>query len=167
MATCAVYPCDECGGQHWGYKRHIKCPEEEKPMFTQSLVNRLNMPTKSILVCEDIVLQQSRIAEHFYDILPHEGNVEVNFVSGGKAAAAVIEAVGADVILLDHDMPNGSGPELLKWMAEREIDIPVVTFSGIPINNEHLMNLGAKHKFTKDEVITGAADSIILPIVIE
>lgn len=134
--------------------------------FTQTLVNRLHMPTKSILVCEDIVLQQSRIAEHLYDILPHEGNVEVNFVSGGKAAAAVIEAVGADVILLDHDMPNGSGPELLKWMTEKEIKIPVITFSGIPVNNVHLMNLGATDQFTKDEVINGSADSIILPLVI-
>jgi CheY-like chemotaxis protein len=136
-------------------------------MFTKQLVNRMGMPTKSILVCEDIVLQQFRIAEHLYDILPHEGNVEVNFVSGGKAASAIIESVGADVILLDHDMPNGSGPELLKWMTQNEIDIPVITFSGIPVNNDHLIGLGAKHYFTKDQVISGEADSIILPLVLE
>jgi CheY-like chemotaxis protein len=137
--------------------------------FSHTLVNRLNMPTKSILVCEDIVLQQSRILEHLYDILPHEGNVEVNAVAGAEAAVGVLEMVGADVILLDHDMPHGSGPDLLKWISDQEWDkdIPVITFSGIPVNNEHLMNLGAHHNFTKDQVIRGESDSIILPLVIE
>jgi DNA-binding NtrC family response regulator len=136
-------------------------------MFTKELVNRIGMPTKTILVCEDTVLQQARILDHLYDILPHQGNVDVNAVNGAIAAWAVIQAVPPEVILLDHDMPYGSGPDLLKIMAENNIEIPVITFSGIPSNNDHLMGLGATHKFTKDEVINGAADSIILPLVIE
>lgn len=131
--------------------------------FTQTLKNRLHMPEKHILVCEDVILQQARISKHFSELFEHEGKVEVSFVSGGIAAAAIIETVKVDLVLLDHDMPNGSGPELLKWMRETEWlhDIPVITFSGIDYNNDMLKAGGAQFKFRKDEVINGIADEVI------
>lgn len=130
--------------------------------FSRELVNRLNMPEKCIVVCEDDLYQQSRIAAHLADILDPQGKVEVCYVSGGMPAAAIISTLDVDLIILDHDMPSGSGPDLLKWLAEQKGGpIPVITFSGIPTNNDHLMNLGATWKFQKDEVINGAADDII------
>ena len=56
------------------------------------------------------------------------------------------------------------GPELLKWMHTINKKIPVITFSGIPYNNEHLAHLGAEYMFTKQEVIDGKADNVILQI---
>lgn len=130
--------------------------------FTRQLVNRINMPEKLILVCEDDLYQQARIAAHLAEILDPQGNVEVCYVSGGAPAAMIIEQMIPDLILLDHDMPSGGGAELMKWIeATRAIKPPVLTFSGIPSNNDHLMSLGAKYKFQKDEVINGAADDII------
>lgn len=126
--------------------------------------NRIDMPIKHILVADDVVLQQGRMAAHLTEILPHEGHVQTSFVPGAIMAASIIENCDVDLIILDHDMPYGSGPELLKWLTEKEYKIPVITFSGIPVNNEHLMNLGATYKFQKDEVINGAADNIIKEI---
>lgn len=127
--------------------------------------NRIDMPTKHILVCDDVTLQQARLAAHLAEILPHEGFVQTSFVPGAIMASAIIEKTPIDLIILDHDMPYGSGPDLLKWLTERELNIPVITFSGIPVNNDHLMNLGAAYKFQKDEVINGFADEIIQRII--
>ena len=126
--------------------------------------NRMDMPVKHILVADDVTLQQGRMAARLTEILPHEGFVQTSFVPGAIMAAAIIEKTPVDLIILDHDMPYGSGPELLKWLHENNYNIPVITFSGIPVNNEHLMNLGATYKFQKDQVIDGAADQLIKEI---
>ena len=126
--------------------------------------NRLDMPTKHILVCDDVTLQQVSMAIHLNNILPYEGYVQTSFVPGAIMAAAIIESTPVDLIILDHDMPFGSGPELLKWLKTNKYNIPVITFSGIPSNNDHLINLGATHKFQKNEVISGSADNIIMDI---
>jgi hypothetical protein len=61
---------------------------------------------------------------------------------------------------LDHDMPDGDGPELSKWMHTINKKIPVITFSGIPYNNEHLAHLGAEYMFTKQEVFPGVTPRV-------
>ena len=69
--------------------------------------------------------------------------------------------MAVDLILLDHDMLCGDGPELLTWMKSRGCAVPVITFSGIPANNDHLIRCGARHRFEKSEVIRGDADDLI------
>jgi len=130
-------------------------------MFTRKLVNRLRMPTRHVLVCEDVLHNQARIASHFEELFAHEGEVQVSFVCGAEPAAAILASMPVDLILLDHDMPYGDGPELLKWMAGRDLCTPVITFSGIPGNNDRLVRCGAKHRFEKSEVIQGRADGVI------
>jgi len=137
---------------------------ELKDRFSRQLVNRLGMPTKHVLVCEDVLIVQANIASHFKDLFSHEGDVEVSYVNGGLAAASIIQNMQIDLIILDHDMPNGSGPELLKWMSSEGYKIPVITFSGVPSNNDHLTFLGAEHKFLKGDVIVGLADKLIKEI---
>jgi len=132
--------------------------------FKNRLINRLVYPTKHILVVEDIVLNQKQILDHFSTIFDSDGLVQLSLVPGAKAAAAIIEDCKVDVILLDHDLPEGNGTDLLKWMKEKNINIPVITFSGIPYNNDNMMNLGASYKFGKGEVISGEADNLIKQI---
>lgn len=53
----------------------------------------------------------------------------------------------------------------MAWLKHKNFcDIPVITFSGIPANNEHLKSLGAEHIFIKNDVIAGKANDIILRI---
>jgi CheY-like chemotaxis protein len=130
-------------------------------MFTRKLVNRMRMPKKHVLVCEDVIRNQAEIAAHFEHLFAHEGEVQASLVCGAEAAAAVLSCMTVDLILLDHDMPCGDGPELLKWMDAQRCTVPVITFSGIPANNDHLVRCGAKHRFEKGDVIRGRADGLI------
>ena len=132
--------------------------------FTRKLVNRLNMPTRHIVVCEDDLEQQARIATKLASMFGGQSDVQVSFVPGAEMAAAIIQKVPVNLILLDHDMPYGDGVELLKSFAGllTASNLKVITFSGIPSNNTNLMNAGAHINCTKDEVINGHADYEIM-----
>jgi protein-tyrosine phosphatase/CheY-like chemotaxis protein len=130
--------------------------------FQYRLVNRTTYPQKHILVCEDVMTNQSRILDHLSKILDPEGIVQISVVSGGVAAAAVISSLKIDLILLDHDMPQGNGTDLINWMKKNNHKIPIIAFSGIPYNNQHMGNLGVPYPWwTKQEIIDGVADDLI------
>lgn len=131
--------------------------------FQYRLVNRTTYPQKHILVCEDVMTNQMGIIKHFADIFDPEGIVQVSLVTGSVAAAAIISAgLKIDLILLDHDMPQGNGSDLIQWMKNNNHNIPIIAFSGIPYNNEHMSNLGVPYsQWTKGEIIDGKADGLI------
>lgn len=130
--------------------------------FTIRHWNRLQFPTKHVLVVEDLLENQRAILAKFATMFPHEGHVQVSVVAGAIAAACIINMVKIDVILLDHDLPEGNGSDLLGWLAEvGKTEIPVITFSGIPQNNENTKALGAHHVFSKPAVLAGEADEIL------
>lgn len=126
--------------------------------------NRLKAPTKHILVLDDVINNQARLAQHFNEIFEHEGDIEVSFVSGGNYGIAIVKYSPPDLIILDHDMPSGDGGEFLKWLRDLGEKIPVITFSGIQSNNQHLLDLGADYGFEKEAVIQGLADEVIFEI---
>ena len=134
-------------------------------MFKKRLLNRLKMPTKHILVLEDVLKNQSDIAEHFSDIFEHEGDIQVSYVCGGNAGAGVIMNTNVDIIILDTNMPDGDAFDFLPWLKTNHPNIPVITFSGIDANNIWLMQNGATHKFFKHEVINGNADGLIKELI--
>lgn len=133
-------------------------------MFVNRHVNRVTFPSRHILVCEDDIGQQIRIAQHLLHLFGGQGQVQISIVAGAAQAAGLMERVGVELILLDHDMPFGNGGDLLAWLAATGRQTPVITFSGIPSNNAAMMAAGANHRFDKDEVIAGAADEVILKI---
>jgi CheY-like chemotaxis protein len=135
--------------------------KERSTMFTRKLVNRSRMPERHVLVCEDVIQNQAGIAAHFGRLFAHEGIVQASFVCGAEAAAAILSCMEVDLILLDHDMPYGNGPELLQWMKAHNCSVPVITFSGIPANNDLLVHFGAGYRFEKADVIGGRADGLI------
>jgi len=134
--------------------------------FTMAKVNRPIFPQKHILVVEDNLSCQFKIASHFNDIFEEEGHVIASFVSNAIAAAAIIVGkVPVDLILLDHDLQWGNGTELLIMIKELGIIIPVITFSGLPYNNKKMVEIGADYGYQKQDVIDGKADHIIKNIV--
>jgi CheY-like chemotaxis protein len=130
-------------------------------MFYFRHVARQTYPQKHILICEDDLTNQKRILEHLLSIFEPQGIVQFSVVCGGIQAASIISSCNVDLIILDHDMPQGNGTDLLHWLKGRNSTIPVVTFSGIPSNNINMMNLGATFLFQKEEVMTGMADNMI------
>jgi CheY-like chemotaxis protein len=134
--------------------------------FTNRLVNRRTFPIKHVVVCEDDLDMQAAIAAKFCRLFDPQGTVQVSFVPGAVQAAALIEKAGAELILLDHDMPFGNGIDLMEWLKEIGFinAIPVITFSGIMENNDALMAAGASYRFQKSQVISGEADDVIKKI---
>lgn len=64
-------------------------------------------------------------------ILSHAGH-DVHAVDSGSGAIEAIEKQHFDVVLSDVVMPEMSGIELLRKVRERELDLPVVFFTGSP-----------------------------------
>lgn len=124
----------------------------------------MKYPQKHVLICEDDLTSQKAILEHLLTIFEPQGTVQFSVVCGGVAAASLITHCRIDLILLDHDMPEGNGTDLLNWMKKRNLGIPIITFSGINQNNQNMMSLGAHHLFNKGEVISGKADTLIKSI---
>ena len=50
---------------------------------------------------------------------------------------------------------------MIEFMKKRSIKIPVITASGLPGNNIKMAQLGAEHIYSKEDVISGRADSLI------
>jgi len=135
--------------------------------FTIRHWNRQTMPTKHVLVCEDNLGHQQAIAQHLASLWPSEGNVQVSYVPGALMGATILWAVEVDLILLDHDMPHGSGSDFLTWLGTHfsKLGRPVpdiITFSGIPENNTHMKSLHPQaHLYSKSDVLLGKADALM------
>lgn len=128
------------------------------------LVGRSIFPLKHVLVCEDDIRSAGRLALHLADLFGGQGHVQVSIVSGAVQAAGLMSRVGVDLLILDHDMPFGNGPDLMEWLKETGHKPPIITFSGVEKNNDYLMSLGALYQFSKDEVIEGKADDVLKQI---
>ncbi len=129
------------------------------------LVNRKTFPTKHVVVCEDDLDVQWVIARRPGQLFGGQGLVQVSFVPGAVQASGVISKAGVELVLLDHDMPFGNGIDFLAWLKDYGLGhMPIITFSGIQANNEALMAAGATHHFDKSQVLSGAADRLIMQI---
>lgn len=133
-------------------------------MFITRTIGRATFPTKHVLICEDSLNCQSRVLEHLSDIFQPQGTVQFSVVPGTAAAAAIIASVNIDLIILDFDMPEGNGADLMNWLKFNNKKIPIITFSGGHHNNDNMMAMGADYKFHKEEVINGQADDLIKSI---
>lgn len=138
--------------------------------FSRRHVNRLVFPTRHITVVEDDLQNQLLFALHFTHVFPPQGPVQLDFVCSTVGAAAILTHMDVNLLVLDHDLPIGNGSDLMHWMAGATgKKIPIITASGIPQNNEHMVNLGQQlglevHHFQKDEVFRGYADKTIVEI---
>ncbi len=123
------------------------------------------MPSKHILVVEDDLLQQVLFGRYFLKLYGHQSEVKINFAASAIDAHNIIFSDNPpDLIILDHDLQHGNGVELLSNMRNSNINISVITASGMPANNERLMHAGANYKFIKNDIISGQATDICLQV---
>jgi len=133
-------------------------------MFQFRHVNRLKYPQKHILICEDDLTNQSGILNHFLQVFEPQGIVQFSVVPGALAASALITYCKIDLIILDHDMPEGNGSDLIMWIQANNRKIPIITFSDVEQNNVNMMIQGANYHFDKSAVLEGKADDLIKKI---
>jgi two-component system, NtrC family, nitrogen regulation response regulator NtrX len=79
-----------------------------------------------VLVVDDV---PAVIDQYAYD-LQRLGGYEVLRAPGGREAVAILDTEAVDCIVLDLEMPGLDGFGVLRALAEREIDIPVVVYTG-------------------------------------
>ncbi len=83
----------------------------------------------------------------------------VDWVRDGAAAQTALQAGGHAVLLLDIGLPRQDGLQLLRWMREQPLDIPVLVVSARNAVSDRIagLNLGADDYLSKpfdlDELI--------------
>ena len=84
---------------------------------------------KILVVDDDLVIVKLLVS-----FLEKEGH-EVGSLLHPNEVIPVIQRWRPDLILLDYQMPEATGSDVLKWLRESEVgqDIPVVFLSGVPM----------------------------------
>ena len=82
---------------------------------------------KKILIVDDDVA----VTNYFKVFLMQTGQFDLEVVNDSRQVAQVLEKGTFDVILLDMDMPNVSGLDILADMRQKKLHIPVVVLTGV------------------------------------
>ncbi len=91
---------------------------------TDELLGRKKM--SDVIVCDDAAF----IRESLYDILLKEGYRNIRLVENGKQLMDAVNAKMPYAILLDINLPDINGLELLKKVKEQDKGIKVIIISG-------------------------------------
>lgn len=110
------------------------------------------MPGEKVLVVEDSLEMLSFLTE---DVLPYHG-YEVVSSSGGQEALSKLSTEKPDLLLLDLELPDMSGMEVLESVQQDEKDVPVV-----------IMTAYGSESIAVEAFRLGARDYIIKPFTTE
>jgi CheY-like chemotaxis protein len=80
-----------------------------------------------LLVCDDSAVERSALAQ----ILRRQG-YEVDEAADGSAALRLIKGRAYDLLLLDLNMPDVDGFDVLRYVQSHQAKLPVVLMSGLP-----------------------------------
>jgi chemotaxis protein CheY-P-specific phosphatase CheC/ActR/RegA family two-component response regulator len=98
------------------------------------------MPTK-LLICDDSNMARKQLARS----LPEGWDVDVSFASNGIEGIAAIKAGKGDVLLLDLNMPEMDGYQVLEAILEQDLPTLTIVVSGDiqPQAHKRVTSLGA------------------------
>ena len=129
----------------------------EKPVTREALGtalhdirNFIERPAKSLLIIEDDETQRRNITE-----LLGDGDIESVAVSSGGEALELLHAQHFDCIVLDPDLPDMRGADLIKSIQDqfREKNLPIVVYSARELSREEEVEL---KKFEKSLIVKEA-----------
>ena len=98
------------------------------------------VPAK-ILLADDSAVERSALA-HF---LRRQG-YEVDECADGRSAIAYLQDNEIDLLLLDLQMPNVDGFEVLNYLQKHRRGLPVLLLSGMPVDLIQLKMHGLSHQ---------------------
>ncbi len=107
-----------------------------------------------LLICDDSNMARKQVARS----LPEHWDVEVSFATNGFEAVDAIKAGKGDVLLLDLNMPEMDGYEVLQAIVEQDLNTLTIVISGDiqPTAHERVTRLGAldfiKKPVSKDKL---------------
>jgi two-component system, OmpR family, KDP operon response regulator KdpE len=120
-------------------------------------------PPRRILIVED----DGRIAEFIRDALTEIGHA-VDVASGGRDALKKVNHAAPDLVLLDLNLPDMPGFEVLERLRAQSFTVPVLIVSGNtdPLMVEAARALGAVDYLTKPfsiDRLTQAVEMVFAP----
>ncbi|MBA6297505.1 response regulator [Colwellia sp. MB02u-9] len=98
------------------------------------------MPT-SLLICDDSTMARKQVARS----LPDGWDVDLTFASNGVEAIAAIKAGKGDILLLDLNMPEMDGYQVLETILKQDLPTLAIVISGDiqPEAHQRVKGLGA------------------------
>ncbi len=109
------------------------------------------MQTIRVLIVDDAVMVRSRLSK----ILSTDPNIEVVGVAAtGQIALAKLPQLNPDVVILDIEMPDMDGLQILSHIRQRDARLPIIMFSA-------MTTTGATA--TLDALTLGASDYVTKP----
>jgi CheY-like chemotaxis protein len=97
------------------------------------------LPPKAarILLVDDSPVERLALAHHL-----RRAGYQVDEAGDGKAALAHLQNREVDLLLLDLQMPNMSGFEVLGYLQQHRRGLPVILLSGMPVDQIQLQMHG-------------------------
>jgi CheY-like chemotaxis protein len=103
-----------------------------------------------ILVADDEPSYRMSVAM----VLTKTGIYEVDEVASGEEAIQALNHLAYDLIILDHQMGGVSGLNVMQWLHEQKMQIPVIVLTGFGSDTiaAEVMKLGAYDYIRKDQL---------------
>lgn len=89
-----------------------------------------------ILVVDDSATRRALYAKNFRTV-----GYQISLACDGLEAIQQIGKIRFDLVLIDQDMPNITGMEVIEWMRGAEINIPVILMTGYNSDELHIRSL--------------------------
>lgn len=126
-----------------------------------SLPYRLESGSLSILLVDDDRSFVEMLAKEFSQVLGHHTSVAT---SGEEMKQLLQQDAGRfHVVLLDYDMPEANGLDVLRWMQQHQITTPVVMLTGAGTEEVAVeaMKLGAYDYVRKEQIDLSHLDVLV------
>lgn len=96
-------------------------------------------------------------------VLKRSGLYDIDDVSSGEEAIGALNHVSYDLILLDHQMGQVSGLNVMQWLHEQKIQVPVVVLTGKGSDTVavEMMKFGAYDYIRKDQLDLNRLPAIV------
>ncbi len=105
----------------------------------------------NVLIVDDSELLQDRLKKSLTEL---NGNINISLASNCQEAMDMFTLHVYDKIILDIDLPDGSGIQLLRLFKKAKSETDVIMFTNYQSTEfkKNCMHLGANHFFNKSEM---------------
>jgi two-component system, NarL family, invasion response regulator UvrY len=87
--------------------------------------------------------------------------VDISEAGDGAEALKLFEATGPDLMVIDHNLPSLSGPDLVRELRTRAPMMPIVMVSHFAAVRTEAMQAGATSFVSKDELLPTLGDHLM------
>jgi PAS domain S-box-containing protein len=152
---------DSISGKGTTFWIELRQVESQKTIFEQSITEILSEESGPVYAGTILYIEDNRSNAELFEeiILTHRPTIRLGANKSGQQAVKLAIDYAADLILLDLDLPDIHGSEVLFNLQTDPLtkDIPVVIVSAnaMPKQIEHLLSSGAREYLTKPIEVKG------------